>query len=80
MTKGKALPRQLEDGTWCVAWGPEHGAGMWLPGYFDAELTAVAAAHLPDDILADLNARICRIDGENRAITMGDIASASAAS
>lgn len=59
---------QTDTGNWVVA-----DNGTWLPGIFDCRTTAEKAATLPDGVLADLNRAICRIDGEDRAITEDDL-------
>jgi hypothetical protein len=55
------------DGSWSVS---DHE--MWLPGLYDAQDTAIQAAALPDATLLRLEP-ICRVDGENRPITMADL-------
>ncbi len=58
---------QTDDGRWVVS-----DDEMWLPGSYDSDATARAAAELSDDFLHGLG-RICSVDGENRAITMADL-------
>jgi len=59
-----------EDGTWCASL---YG---WLPGYYDTLETARKAPYLSRAVLDRLNARICHVDGQARAITMADIEAA----
>lgn len=63
---------EVRDGNWVVAL-----YDIWLPGYYDTLETARRAAYLSDAVLSDLNARICHVDGEDRAIAMADIAQTS---
>lgn len=46
---------------------------MWLAGVYDTRETAVAASELPDQVLEKDLARIYRVDGENRLVTMVDV-------
>jgi len=55
--------------------------GGWIDGVFDTEATCIAAFKLTrrDDIdgwsiLSDLAEQVCHCDGENRAITVNDLA------
>ncbi len=50
--------------------------GIWIMGAYADRETATYATTLPDWVLADLNVRICHIDGENRVITMDDLLAA----
>jgi GH24 family phage-related lysozyme (muramidase) len=59
----------MEDGRWVVADGD-----FWLPGNYDAEVTARAAVELTNVQLEQLEKRICwETTGEGRAITMADL-------
>ncbi len=58
---------QMDNGAWVVC------DGFWLPGLYATEEAARKAATLPDDALHALSDRICRVDGENRRITMADL-------
>jgi hypothetical protein len=69
---GLALCRH-QDGTWTVA---EEGA--WLPGIYDSRETAVVASALNWSDLCRLGP-ICQADGEDRPVTMDDLAGLSTA-
>ena len=45
----------------------------WLPGIYDGQETATAAFDCDVADLEVLSQRVCRIEGENRAITMADL-------
>lgn len=64
-----------DDGTFAIS---SHRA--WLPGIYDSERSARYAFRFGDTALQALSDRICRFDGENRAITMDDLRQAKAAS
>lgn len=55
------------DHGWVVA---DHGT--WLPGCYDSEDTARAAADYSDSVLAEVET-ICSIHGEDRVITLTDL-------
>ena len=59
---------QGTDGTFLIS-----SRGCWLPGIYDSERAARYAFRFGDAALQGLSERICRIDGESRAITMDDL-------
>ena len=47
--------------------------GTWVPGVFDCPETAREAVSLSPGDIQRLSDRICRFDGEDRAITKDDL-------
>ena len=62
---------KAQDGTCTIS-----SRGMWLPGIYDSERSARYAFRFGDEVLQSLADRVCRVDGENRAITMDDLRAA----
>lgn len=63
----------LDDGTHVIS-----SRGMWLPGNYDSDQSARYAFRFRNEVLQELQERICHKDGENRAITMDDLRAARA--
>lgn len=68
LSGGRRLWPDPEAGTYQISDG-----GGWLPGIYADEDTARRAFEVGFDELQTLSDRICRIDGENRAITVADL-------
>lgn len=63
--------RKLDNGVRVIS-----SRGMWLPGSYDSDQSARYAFRFSDQVLQELQERICHKDGENRAITMDDLRAA----